>query len=241
ILLPNGDYYSIKPLSTDQGFVEGSIGFCRSIHEETQELGSLPTTVIQLYHLKIGPIMEVFRQARERINDQEITWAASVSYKADITEKAHNTVNSQSFVYTLLKAGGIENKEFLYGSHSSRTGPKDREFYDLTRCNIDSYWGQYARIPVHINPRDLLLWVTSAAEAYAEDKQATCEVMQSRLVEQISVKEETDTETEESPTHGAAVEPKSTVAGQIAGTTIGLLALAAGGIAFFFQKEQRKK
>lgn len=85
-----------------------------------------------------------------------------------MNEVLQHLYDSTATVSSVLQVGGFGNKHHLYYQKGVSTGPKDRKFYDLTRCNLGT-------------PEGLLLSVAEAASISFQDKKATTKLMEAKL------------------------------------------------------------
>lgn len=153
-----------------------------SFEEDLTQEKTLPDVVICLYKLNIEKMLEVFASAEKRVSERRLVWEMQVSSSEDIGSLSTTRANCATFVYSLLKAGGLTNTTSVYQNHSSGRGPKDKNFYKITKCDAgDRAAGIFNGAPWtdwKFTPKALLLRVASAAEGDKLDVQMTRQVME---------------------------------------------------------------
>lgn len=185
----------------------------------------LPDVIIRLHELDIPTMLQRFNLLKARVDRQEIMWELIVSSNTHVTSGA-TKASCATFVWNLLKTGGIcraDSKGELvitpYTGHIRKTGPSDREFYKITKCNAgDRFWGWFNFAPWverFFSPKALLLHVASVASVVPLDKQETTRIMASNRVA---------TELEDG--------------GLPSATNVALTVLAAGALTYAFQAKK---
>ncbi len=154
-----------------------------SFEEDRRKEGTLPDVIIHLHKLNIENMIRVFNTAKGRIDKGEVHWSLKTKETVDLTLPENKSACCATFVYFLLKKGGLET---LYKSHLSARGPQNAGLYQLTKCNAgDLLGGIFNGAPWTswiFTPKALLLRVASAVEASLGDEILTTAIMKSSRV-----------------------------------------------------------
>lgn len=176
-------YVSLWPGKKGSSFVD-------SLEHDNVNEGGPPDTIIRLHNLNIPDMLTALGKVEKKAKEGKVKWVAKASSKDkyDITQSKSTEANCATCVYFILKAGGLNDPSSKYSKHTSGKGPKDRTFYEKTKCNVaDIFFGIFNGsifTKSYFTPKGLLLRVASAAEAYSEDKATTSKIMSSDRVTQ---------------------------------------------------------
>lgn len=191
-IFPNADasvYISLWPREV----VPDPHGLVTSRDNDERYECSKPDVIMRLHHLNIPAMIQAFNQMGPRIRNREITWKIDTSDSENLTSPGTQQASCASFVYFLLKIGGLADLASPYFKHQSGRGPKDASFYHITKCDAGDRWGGvFNGAPWtgwKFTPKAALLRIASAAEAFPLDKETTIAIMASDRVAKRKIQE----------------------------------------------------
>ncbi len=147
---------------------------------------SKPDVIVRLHFLKIPEMLRLYNAAQKKTEQKKLIWSHDCSCNDKISLQKTRSASCTSFVYNILRAGGIESD--VYGSNvkaAKRNHMKyvPKDFYRATRCHTPAIGTTPRFIDKPFSPKSLLLRVVAAASGYCEDKKATMEIMKSDRVD----------------------------------------------------------
>jgi hypothetical protein len=155
--------------------------------EVTDWEGTKPDVIVRLYHLHTKRMIDAYEKIKIRVESNKVLWDwRMVRDTDDLTSSACTVASCVSFVWTCLLVGGIYDVSTGYQKFWSKRGPSDNGLYELTRCNLgQTFFGLFDGFPwtnQFFTPYALSLRVSSATEAWEEDKEFTKYIMKSNRV-----------------------------------------------------------
>ncbi len=157
--------------------------------DKDQEEGK-PDVIIRLFHLNVDKMLEAIEIIIKRDENKDLYWTAKASDTDDAINPNCKKASCVSLVWSILRRGGIDEKDGFYANAMSNKGPKDKAFFNLLKCNLGQRaagrfngWFWTNKI---FTPYALCLRVGSAAEADEDyDKKETMNLMRSNNVAPI--------------------------------------------------------
>ncbi len=177
----NKHYVSLLPtIEKDQkkqfGVLTGSLEY----DQNTDGIKSAPDVMLRISGLNVPEMLTKLIALRYAVNTHQICWNY---FSEDMTslqnlDKEGPCASGASFVYSLLLAGGLGKLE------PQTTGPKDIDFYRLTKCHAgETLFGKVSQLffkpKNYLSPHDVLLRLASVAEKNNMDKLGTEAAMRS--------------------------------------------------------------
>jgi hypothetical protein len=186
---PTSQYVSCWPAQPGQSLPLGTAMLVKSLQDDIRNEGGAPDSIIRFTQLNIPNMQSTLKTMTARLRRGEIRWQFTCSSDADITNLKNCVANCATFVYTILKAGGLGIKGNVYNSMYFRSRGPNEPFYHQTRCNLgDIEQGAFNGVFTErfFTPKALLLHAAAAAEAVPKDREATIEAMHKHSPPRIS-------------------------------------------------------
>jgi hypothetical protein len=111
--------------------------------EKSSYEGADPDVIVRLYNLNINKILQAFKEIKKRVSQDNFGWTWKASDTDDIIDKKCDKASCVSFVWSMLKQGGIDSLS-PYKENWTKVGPKDSDFYRTLKCNLAQVlWGYF--------------------------------------------------------------------------------------------------